>query len=89
MQNAVLRRPGTENTRIPNFLYIDEFPAFMSSATEPIFTLYRKYKVGVTIATQSLAQLGSEASAARRLVVANCVNKIVFGNNAIAEDEWW
>ena len=29
MQNAVLRRPGTENTRVPNFLYIDEFPDFI------------------------------------------------------------
>ena len=26
MQNAVLRRPGTEKSRVPNFLYIDEFP---------------------------------------------------------------
>ena len=25
MQNAVLRRPGIENSRIPHFLYIDEF----------------------------------------------------------------
>ena len=28
MQNAVLRRPGNENSRVPHFLYIDEFPDF-------------------------------------------------------------
>ena len=38
MQNAVLRRPGNESNRIPHFLYIDEFPEFISKATEPIFT---------------------------------------------------
>ena len=36
MQNAVLRRPGTEKSRVPNFLYIDEFPDFICKATEPI-----------------------------------------------------
>ena len=28
MQNAVLRRPGIENSRVPHFLYIDEFSDF-------------------------------------------------------------
>ena len=37
MQNAVLRRPGSEKSRVPNFLYIDEFPDFICKATEPIF----------------------------------------------------
>ncbi len=85
MQNAVLRRPGNEETRIPHFLYIDEFPEFMSKATEPIFTLYRKYKVGTTISSQSLAQLGNY----RNIITSNCINKIVFGNNSIEENEWW
>ncbi len=85
MQNAVLRRPGNETTRIPHFLYIDEFPEFFSKATEPIFTLYRKYKVGTTISSQSLAQLGNY----RNIITANCINKIVFGNNSIEENEWW
>ena len=85
MQNAVLRRQGNENSRIPHFLYIDEFPEFMSKATEPIFTLYRKYKVGTTISSQSLAQLGNY----RNIITSNCINKIVFGNNSIEENEWW
>ena len=46
MQNAVLRRPGGENSRVPNFLYVDEFPDFICKATEAMFTMYRKYRVG-------------------------------------------
>lgn len=89
MQNAVLRRPGNESTRIPHFLYIDEFPEFISKVTEPIFTLYRKYKVGTTISSQTLAQLGDVNSKYRQTIVSNCINKLVFGNNSIEENQWW
>ena len=89
MQNAVLRRPGNENTRIPHFLYIDEFPEFLSPATEAIFTLYRKYKVGTTISSQTLAQLGEADAKYRQTIVSNCINKLVFGNNSIEENDWW
>ena len=78
MQNAVLRRPGNESTRIPHFLYIDEFPEFISKVTEPIFTLYRKYKVGTTISSQTLAQLGDVNSKYRQTIVSNCINKLVI-----------
>ena len=89
MQNAVLRRPGNEYNRIPHFLYIDEFPEFISKQTEPIFTLYRKYKVGTTISSQTLAQLGDVNAKYRQTIVSNCINKLVFGNNSIEENEWW
>lgn len=89
MQNAVLSRPGNESTRIPHFLYIDEFPEFISKATEPIFTLYRKYKVGTTISTQTLAQLGASNEKYKQTVTSNCANKIVFGGGDTAENEWW
>ena len=89
MQNAVLSRPGNESTRIPHFLYIDEFPEFISKQTEPIFTLYRKYRVGTTISSQTLAQLGDVDAKYRQTIVSNCINKLVFGNNSIEENEWW
>lgn len=89
MQNAVLRRPGNETTRVPHFLYIDEFPEFISKVTEPIFTLYRKYKVGTTISSQTLAQLGAVSEKYRQTIVSNCINKLVFGNNTIEENDWW
>ena len=89
MQNAVLRRPGTETSRVPHFLYIDEFPEFISKATEPIFTVYRKYRVATTISTQTLAQLGDVSDKYRKTIIANCVNKVVFGNGSDEENTWW
>ena len=33
MQEAVLKRPGNEKTRVPHFMYIDEFPDFVNKET--------------------------------------------------------
>lgn len=89
MQYSVLRRPGNERTRIPHFLYIDEFSDFICSATDSIFTLYRKYRIGTIISAQNLGQLGDEKSTKRQTILANCASKIVFGNNTPADNDWW
>lgn len=89
MQSSVLSRPGNESTRVPHFLYIDEFPEFISKITEPIFTLYRKYRVGTTISTQTLAQLGAVSDKYKQTITSNCMNKIIFGGGDIVENEWW
>lgn len=91
MQNAVLRRPGTEKSRVPNFLYIDEFPDFICTATEPIFTMYRKYKIGTTISAQNLEQLGNskEKEKLKQTILSNCASKIFTGHASIDELEWW
>ena len=91
MQNAVLRRPGTEKSRVPNFLYIDEFADFIGKSTEPIFTMYRKYKIGTTISTQNLAQLETPNAKRnyRNTILSNCANKIFMGGAAFDEIEWW
>ena len=90
MQYSVLRRPGNEKTRVPHFLYIDEFPDFITHYTTSMFTLYRKYKVGIVISAQNLRQLG-EASRShyRETILANCYNKFVFGNNSMEDNAWW
>ena len=96
LQYSVLRRSGTEKDRIPHFLYIDEFPDFICKATEPIFTVYRKYKVATVLDSQNLSQLEGEGNSSngpgkhfRDTILANCVNKIIFGN-ALPEDlPWW
>ena len=89
MQNAVLRRPGNENSRIPHFLYIDEFPDFICKDTEAIFTLYRKYKVATTITAQNLSQLEANAPDMkyRETIISNCANKIFLGNADNTEPE--
>ena len=91
LQDAVLRRPGNENNRIPHFLYIDEFADFICKATEAMFTMYRKYRVATTISTQSLAQLEGPTSREnyRSTILANCASKIFTGNADYDEVEWW
>ena len=90
MQYSVLRRPGTEKSRVPHFLYIDEFPDFITHATTNMFTLYRKYKVGLIISAQNLRQLGEQKrSKYRETILANCSSKFVFGNNTPEDNEWW
>ena len=90
MQQSVLARPGNDSTRIPHFLYIDDFPEFLCKAIEPIFTVYRKYKIGNILSAQTLSQLnGDEKENFRDEILANCVNKAIFGN-ALPEDvKWW
>lgn len=91
MQNAVLRRPGIENSRVPHFLYIDEFADFICKETEAIFTMYRKYKVGTVISTQNLQQLETPTLNAnyKNTILANCASKIFTGNGAFDELQWW
>ena len=90
MQQSVLSRPGNDGNRIPHFLYIDDFPEFLCKAIEPLFTVYRKYKVGTILSAQTLSQLeGSEKGNFKDEILANCVNKAIFGN-ALPEDvKWW
>ena len=91
MENAVLRRPGNESSRVPNFLYIDEFPDYICRETEAIFTMYRKYKVGSIISAQNLSQLDAHSSKEnyRKTILSNCVNKIFTGNGIKEDLEWW
>ena len=91
MQNAVLRRPGNENSRVPHFLYIDEFSDFICKETEAMFTMFRKYKVGSIISTQSLQQLETPELAVnfRNTILSNCANKIFTGNGDASELQWW
>ena len=90
MQQSVLSRPGNEKTRIPHFLYIDEFPPFVCKATEDIFTLYRKYRVGTIVSSQNLSQFGvNNDYNFRQTLLANCSTKVIFGNNTPEDNEWW
>ena len=89
MQESVLSRPGNDGNRMPHFLYIDDFPEFLCKAIEPVFTVFRKYKVGCILSAQTLSQLGDSKDKFRDEILANCVNKAIFGN-ALPEDvQWW
>lgn len=88
MQRSVIKRPGSEMSRIPHLLYIDDFADFICGGTLGLFTLYRKYKVGTIVAVQNLEQLDATTSS-RRTILSNCTTKIVFGNLTPEENEFW
>jgi hypothetical protein len=91
MQQSILSRPGIENSRIPHFLYVDEFAPFLCNTTEEMFTLYRKYRVGTMISAQNLAQLGqsTDENSHRETILSNCVTKVIFGGASPDDNEWW
>lgn len=91
MQQSILSRPGIENSRIPHFLYIDEFAPFLCDTTEEMFTLYRKYRVGTMISAQNLAQLGqsTDETSHKETILSNCVTKAIFGGASPDDNEWW
>lgn len=91
MQDAVLRRPGNESTRIPHFLYIDEFPDFVNKETETCFTLFRKYRCAMIVAIQNLSQLARTSSMKyyKQVVVSNTKTQLVFGDTNVEDSEYW
>jgi len=91
MQEAVLKRPGNENTRIPHFLYIDEFPDFVNKETETCFTLFRKYRCAMIVAIQNLAQLERTKSMKfyKQVVVSNTKTHLIFGDTNIEDSQYW
>lgn len=89
-QDAVLRRGGNEDSRLPHFLFIDEFPEYINKDMEVMFTLFRKYRCGVTVAIQNLSQLEKGGkSIYRQTVLANTKTQIIFGDTVPEDSEYW
>lgn len=91
MEHSVLTRPGNDKTRIPHYLYIDDFYTYICSATEPIFTVYRKYRVATILSSQNLAQLEGDSKKAnfKQTILNNCASKVVFGDGDPNDNKWW
>lgn len=84
LQSGAFRRPGTERTRIPHFLIVDEFSRYINPDVEIFLNIAAEYRVAGIFAIQSLGQLEIEsgkvgAKAMKRAILAGCRNKIVFG----------
>jgi len=89
-KDAVLRRPGIEDSRTPHFVYIDEFPLYINKDVEAFFTLFRKYRCGTLITIQNLSQLDRVKSLAfKDIVLTNTKTQIVFGDLTALESEFW
>lgn len=86
--NAVLSRPGTEFTRIPHFFYIDELPVLIHPSLEKNFSLFRKFRVAMTVAIQTLDQMEkNEITKYLKGVILGCAHIIVFGRSSLSDME--
>jgi len=82
-------RPGTEKTRAPYFLYIDEFDAYVTPLFGDIITIFRKYKIGTIFAIPNLSSMGGSGSPFMQTLSSNCPTKISFGNCTPEDYAWW
>ena len=79
LQYAVFRRPGTEQTRTPHFLYVDEFPRYVNQDFERLLAIGRSFRCATTLALQTTDQLVLvDKPAFRGIVISNCRNKVVL-----------
>lgn len=80
---ALMRQAQGKETRRPFFLYVDEAQHFAVPSLETLLTEGRKYRVGLTLAHQSRAQLSSVPSLESALM-ANAHTRMVF---RVGEDD--
>lgn len=86
--NAVLSRPGTEKTRIPHYFYIDELPVLLHSSLEKNFSLFRKFRVAMFCAIQTLDQFEkNEITKYLKGVVLGSAHIFVFGRSSLSDME--
>lgn len=87
MTNAVLRRPGTEFTRSFHKWSIDEFPIIVTPSMEQAFTLFRKFKVAMEVALQTLDQMEKTPflKYLKGVILNSTANQIVFGRANLSE----
>lgn len=87
--NAILRRKGTEWTRNPHFWYVDELPVVVNPSMESCFTLFRKFRVGMCVALQTMNQFDKTPflSYLRGVVLNSCGFHVVFGRTNIDDQD--
>ncbi len=85
-QSAVFRRPGDENTRVPNFLYIDEAPRYMNPDFEILLAIGRSFRCAATVALQNTSQLLLDAKPAFRDIVLELLRNKFILNLGSADD---
>ncbi len=89
MMCAVEGRPGNDKTRIPHFLYVDDFDKYACPLLGDLFTMFRKFRVGALFTAPNLSSLGGTGSPFMQTLLANCSTKVSFGNCTPEEYSWW
>ncbi|HEY3754547.1 MAG TPA: type IV secretion system DNA-binding domain-containing protein [Opitutaceae bacterium] len=76
-QLAMARQAQAKESRREFFLYIDEFPSFITPSLAEILSGSRKYGLGLVLAHQELRQLEKDRDVAGA-VLSNCYSRVVF-----------
>ncbi|MEX8518786.1 MAG: type IV secretory system conjugative DNA transfer family protein [Leptothrix sp. (in: b-proteobacteria)] len=76
-QLALARQADPPSARRPFFCYADEFQNFVTPSMESLATEGRKYRLGLILAHQMLAQL-SEVPRIEGALLSNCHTRVVF-----------
>ena len=84
---AVLRRPGTLETRRPHEFAIDEAPMLFHPRIELSTTLFRQYNVSMMLFMQSLTQYDKNDMTRylKNVLTGNCGHQIIFGRASLEE----
>lgn len=92
-QSSVFKRPGTEDTRRPHFLYIDEFQVYSNPGFANMLTQGRSYRVASILATQNRALMamggGRDGRNFVQLVSTNARNTVIFPGANIDDAEYY
>lgn len=83
LQSGTFRRKGSEQTRTPHFMIIDEYSRYINPDVEMFLSIAASYRVSGIFATQSLGQLEVESGkiggkAMKQAILTSCRNKIAF-----------
>jgi len=77
-QAAMSRQDEAAASRVPFFLYIDEFHHFITPSIAAILSGARKYGLGLTLAHQEMRQLKSRSEEVAGAVLGNAYTRLVF-----------
>jgi predicted DNA-binding transcriptional regulator AlpA len=77
-QSAMSRQNEPAESRVPFFLYIDEFHHFVTPSMAAILSGARKYGLGLTLAHQDMRQLKRQSEDVASGVLANASTRVVF-----------
>ena len=84
LMNGAFKRKGTERTRVPHILIVDEFAQYVNPLVPRFLNIGASFRVAGMFATQTIAQLAIESGDKtgkdmQGTIIAGCRNKIVFG----------
>lgn len=92
LQSSVFRRPGNENTRRGNMLYIDEFQVYANPGFEDMLTQGRSYRVASHLATQTRALIGRGGQSGKdflEVVSTNARNVIIYPGGSADDAKYY